>query len=106
MNDWGSWSNVHCFEIGVSSQVRSARTAGDGHWSYLGTDVPQIAAGQATMNLDRSTMKTVDSECYRVVRSKQTVIDQVLTHCLHRRCWPLLMPEYILLFAIGHLPPS
>jgi Hemopexin/Astacin (Peptidase family M12A) len=68
MNAWGSWSNVHFSETTVDPQVRITRTAGGGFWSYLGTDVLQIAAGQATMNLDSFSMNTVDSEFYRVVR--------------------------------------
>jgi hypothetical protein len=68
MNAWGSWSNVQFFETTVNPQVRIARTAGDGYWSYLGTDILQIPANQPTMNLDSFTMSTADSEFYRVVR--------------------------------------
>jgi Clostridial hydrophobic W len=52
----------------VNPQVRIARTAGDGYWSYLGTDVLHIGAAAPTMNLDSFTMNTPDSEFYRVVR--------------------------------------
>ena len=45
-----------------------ARTAGDGYWSYLGTDVLLIPANEPTMNLDSFTMNTPDSEFFRVVR--------------------------------------
>ena len=48
--------------------VRIARTANDGYWSYLGTDVLQIPAGEPTLNLDSFTMNTPDSEVYPVVR--------------------------------------
>lgn len=68
MNAWGKWSNVQFSETASNPQVRIARTAGDGYWSYLGTDILQIAAGQPTMNLDSFTMNTADSEFFRVVR--------------------------------------
>ncbi len=68
MNAWGEWSNVRFTETAVNPQVRIARTAGSGYWSYLGTDILTIPAGQATMNLDSFTMSTADSEFYRVVR--------------------------------------
>jgi Hemopexin/Astacin (Peptidase family M12A) len=68
MNSWGKWSNVQFLETAVSPQVRIARLAGDGYWSYLGTDVNLISAEQPTMNLDSFTMNTPDSEFYRVVR--------------------------------------
>src|SRR5262245_4295777 len=68
MNAWGTWSNVQFSETATDPQVRIARTAGDGYWSYLGTDVLQIPAGQPTMNLDSFSMNTVDSEFFRVVR--------------------------------------
>jgi Hemopexin/Astacin (Peptidase family M12A) len=69
MNSWGKWSNVQFVETTVDPQVRIARTAGEGYWSYLGTDINQPhLAGKATMNLDSFTMNTPDSEFYRVVR--------------------------------------
>jgi Hemopexin/Astacin (Peptidase family M12A) len=68
MNSWGKWSNVQFSETAVDPQVRISRVAGDGYWSYLGTDVNLISAEQATMNLDSFTMSTPDSEFYRVVR--------------------------------------
>src|SRR5437867_2003990 len=68
MNAWGAWSNVQFSETTVNPQVRIARTAGDGYWSYLGTDILQIPANQPTMNLDSFTMSTADSEFHRVVR--------------------------------------
>src|SRR5581483_11452685 len=45
MNAWGSWANVQFSESSVNPQVRIARTAGDGYWSYLGTDIQLIPAG-------------------------------------------------------------
>jgi hypothetical protein len=68
MNAWGEFSNVQFTETATDPQVRIARTAGDGYWSYLGTDVLLIGAGQPTMNLDSFTMNTPDSEFHRVVR--------------------------------------
>ena len=68
MNAWATWANVTFTETSTDPQVRIARTAGDGYWSYLGTDILSIPAGQATMNLDSFTMNTPDSEFYRVVR--------------------------------------
>jgi Astacin (Peptidase family M12A) len=68
MNAWGAFCNVQFTETATNPQVRIARTAGDGYWSYLGTDVLHIAAGQPTMNLDSFTMNTADSEFHRVIR--------------------------------------
>lgn len=68
MNAWGAFSNVQFTETATDPQVRIARTAGDGYWSYLGTDVLSIAPNEPTMNLDSFTMDTPDSEFYRVVR--------------------------------------
>src|SRR5205823_135432 len=39
MNAWAAFCNVQFTEVATSPQVRIARTAGDGYWSYLGTDV-------------------------------------------------------------------
>ena len=68
MNAWGAFCNVQFTETAMNPQVRIARTGGDGYWSYLGTDVLHIAAGQPTMNLDSFTMNTADSEFHRVIR--------------------------------------
>ena len=68
MNAWGAFCNVQFTETAANPQVRIARTGGDGYWSYLGTDVLHIAAGQPTMNLDSFTMNTADSEFHRVIR--------------------------------------
>lgn len=50
------------------AQVRIAFKAGDGHWSYLGTDILLAGRGQPTMNLDSFSMATPESEFFRVVR--------------------------------------
>jgi hypothetical protein len=67
MNAW----NEHCnakFEWSQSQgQVRISRGRG-GYWSYLGTDVLQIAFNQPTMNLQGFTVNTSDAEYRRVVR--------------------------------------
>jgi hypothetical protein len=68
MNAWGAFANVQFVESAVNPQVRIARTAGDGYWSYLGTDILSIPANQPTMNLDSFTMATVESEYHRVIR--------------------------------------
>jgi hypothetical protein len=47
--------------------VRISRGSG-GYWSYLGVDITQIPKNRQTMNLERFTVQTPDSEFYRVVR--------------------------------------
>jgi hypothetical protein len=68
MNAWGAFGKVTFTETATNPQVRISRTAGSGYWSYLGTDILSIPAGQPTMNLDSFSMSTPDSEFYRVVR--------------------------------------
>jgi hypothetical protein len=68
MNAWASFANVQFTEVAARGQVRISRKAGDGYWSYLGTDILSIAADKPTMNLDSFSMTTPDSEFYRVVR--------------------------------------
>jgi hypothetical protein len=68
MNAWGATANVAFSETAVDPRVRIARTAGDGYWSYLGTDILQIPGDAPTMNLDSFTVDTPDSEFHRVVR--------------------------------------
>ncbi len=41
-NAWGAYANVRFFEVASNGQVRIARSAGEGYWSYLGTDVLAI----------------------------------------------------------------
>jgi hypothetical protein len=83
MNAWGSWSNVQFSDSSADPKVRIARTAGDGYWSYLGTDILHIAAGQPTMNLDSFTMNTPDSEFHRVIRHEtgHTRLDFLTSTC-------------------------
>jgi hypothetical protein len=68
MNAWGATANVQFSENDDSPDVRIARTAGDGYWSYIGTDIQSIAADQPTMNLDSFSMDTPEEEYHRVVR--------------------------------------
>jgi len=68
MNAWSQFANVQFVESSSSPQVRIARNAGDGYWSYIGTDILSIPADQQTMNLDSFSMNTRDSEFHRVVR--------------------------------------
>jgi hypothetical protein len=68
MNAWSSSANVKFSQSASDPQVRIARTADDGYWSYLGTDILSIPANEATMNLDSFTMQTSESEFHRVVR--------------------------------------
>ena len=68
MNAWGRYANVTFVPTRTDPQVRIARTPGDGHWSYLGTDVLHIRKAEPTMNLDSFTMSTSESEYKRVVR--------------------------------------
>ena len=68
MNAWNKTANVLFVEANTDPQVRIARAAGNGYWSYLGTDILSIPADQPTMNLEAFTMSTPDSEFHRVVR--------------------------------------
>ena len=68
MNAWDKTANVQFVQTKTDPQVRIARVPGDGHWSYLGTDVLMINKDEPTMNLDSFTMSTRESEYRRVVR--------------------------------------
>ena len=69
LNAWNEKAKVRFVATDDSHpQVRIARTPGDGHWSYLGTDVLLIPKNEPTMNLDSFTNQTLDSEFFRVVR--------------------------------------
>jgi Astacin (Peptidase family M12A) len=70
MNAWNKTANVQFVESATDPAVRIARAGGDdgGYWSYVGTDVASIAAGEPTMNLEAFTMTTPESEFHRVVR--------------------------------------
>jgi len=68
MNAWNQSSNVTFTETDSEGQVRIATLAGDGYWSYVGTDILSIDADKPTMNLDSFSLDTPDSEYARVVR--------------------------------------
>ncbi len=68
LNAWNRDANVAFVETQAQGQVRIATTPGDGHWSYVGTDVSLIPSNEPTMNLDSFSMSTPDSEFHRVVR--------------------------------------
>ena len=68
MNVWGRGANVRFRETATSPDVRIARLAGDGYWSYVGTDIHVIPADEPTLNLDSFTNGTPESEFVRVVR--------------------------------------
>ena len=68
MNAWSKNANIKFVETKGEGQVRIARTAGDGYWSYLGVDILSIRADEPTMNLDSFTVTTPVSEFHRVVR--------------------------------------
>jgi Astacin (Peptidase family M12A) len=68
MNAWNKTAKVAFTETNTDPQVRIARNAGDGYWSYIGTDILSIPANQPTMNLDSFSMNTIESEYHRVVR--------------------------------------
>lgn len=72
MNEWNKTANVMFMESANAStaQVRVARRDGElgGYWSYLGTDIELITAGEPTFNLEGFTLATPESEFRRVVR--------------------------------------
>jgi hypothetical protein len=68
MNAWSETANVRFRETTQQGQVRIARTPNDGYWSYLGTDILSIPAGEPTLNLDSFSLDTPESEYRRVVR--------------------------------------
>jgi len=68
MNAWSKTANVKFVFTNTDPQVRITRLPGDGHWSYVGTDVSLIPKNEATMNLDSFTADTPNSEFFRVVR--------------------------------------
>lgn len=67
MNAWGEFCNASFVWSQSQGQVRISRGRG-GYWSYLGTDILHIPAGQPTMNLEGFVMATDESEYKRVVR--------------------------------------
>lgn len=67
MNAWASTACITFAETQQGGQVRISTLPG-GYWSYLGTDILLVPSNRPTMNLERFTMKTPESEFVRVVR--------------------------------------
>ncbi len=67
MNAWGKTACISFVWTNGTGQIRISR-AGDGYWSYLGTDVLHIPLNRPTMNLQDFSMSTPESEYKRVVR--------------------------------------
>jgi len=68
MNAWGKTINIEFLASEADAQVRIARDSGEGHWSYVGTDILKISRDKPTMNLDSFSTKTSEAEFRRVVR--------------------------------------
>ena len=72
MNAWGKHANVLFTETRGVGKVRIARIDSPpkdaGYWSYIGTEILEIAEDEPTFNLDSFTMRTAESEFHRVVR--------------------------------------
>jgi hypothetical protein len=66
-NAWGTRCGISFVWTQGVGQVRISRGSG-GYYSYLGTDILHIPAGRQTMNLERFTMQTPESEYDRVVK--------------------------------------
>lgn len=68
-NDWSNYANVKFLEASQAmAQVRLARDAGLGYYSYLGTDILHVSGNEQTLNLDSFSMNTPESEYNRVVK--------------------------------------
>lgn len=67
MNAWTKSECIEFVQTNGTGDVRISRGSG-GYWSYLGTDITHIPSGRQTMNLERFTMSTPESEYRRVVR--------------------------------------
>jgi hypothetical protein len=67
LNAWTRTGCIEFVETQGTGQVRISRGPG-GYWSYLGTDILLIPRNRPTMNLERFSMNTPDSEYTRVIR--------------------------------------
>lgn len=67
MNAWTRTAGISFVETQGTGDVRISRGPG-GYWSYLGTDIRLIPRNRQTMNLERFTMNTPESEYKRVIR--------------------------------------
>lgn len=65
-NLWNKYANVKFVDAQTDAMVRVSFGSG-GYWSYLGTDILGIPKNEATMNLERFTVNTRESEWLRVV---------------------------------------
>jgi hypothetical protein len=72
MNAWGKSANIVFSETEEVGQVRIARLDRPedmaGYWSYIGTEIFEIAEDEPTLNLEGFTMRTSEAEFRRVVR--------------------------------------
>jgi hypothetical protein len=72
MNAWAESANVTFVETQGTGQVRIARldapTDMAGYWSFLGTEILEVAEDEPTMNLEGFTTRTSEAEFRRVVR--------------------------------------
>jgi hypothetical protein len=72
MNAWGKTANVAFTETRGAGKVRIARLDSppdmSGYWSYVGTEILEIADDQPTFNLEGFTMRISEAEFRRVVR--------------------------------------
>lgn len=67
LNAWTDTAGISFVETSGTGEVRISRGPG-GFFSFLGTDVTLIPRNRQTMNLERFTMSTPESEYKRVVR--------------------------------------
>ncbi|MBA2303182.1 MAG: peptidase M12 [Acidobacteria bacterium] len=72
MNAWDKTSNVVFTETRGTGKVRIARLNSPpdmaGYWSWVGTEILEIAEAEPTMNLEGFTMSVSDAEFRRVIR--------------------------------------
>lgn len=71
MNAWGRYCNVQFTASSVNPNVRISRSTpapDNGYWSYLGTEILEVDEDEPTMNLEGFTLRTPESEFFRVVR--------------------------------------
>jgi hypothetical protein len=72
MNAWGKTANVRFTETKGTGKVRIARLDSppdmSGYWSWIGTEILEIAGDEPTLNLEGFTMRVSEAEFKRVVR--------------------------------------
>jgi hypothetical protein len=67
-NSWRDRGANISFALTQTDPMIRITRSGDGYWSYLGTDILSIPAGQPTLCLQDFSMATPESEYRRVVR--------------------------------------